>query len=274
MVRDKRPQQGQGGTHVLTSIKDRSVIVTGGSKGIGRGIAKVFAAQGAKVTIAARGEADLARTCEELRAAGGAVRYEVCDVGDWASVRAMVDDAAAAQDGLDVMCANAGIFPQTRIVDHDPAEWDRVMTTNLRSAFLCVKASIPHFEKARKGRVVLTSSITGPITGYPGWAHYGASKAGQLGFLRTAAMELARYNTTINAVLLGNVLTEGLEGLGQDYVDSMAASIPLKRLGSVEDIGNVALFFASDEATYITGQQIVVDGGQIIPESLDAIAEI
>lgn len=259
---------------MLTSIKGRSVVVTGGSKGIGRGIAKVFAAQGAKVTIAARGEADLRRTCDELNAAGGAVRHAVCDVSDWRSVEAMVDDAAAAQGGLDVMCANAGIFPQTKIAAMDPAEWDQVMAANLRSAFLCVKAAIPHFEKAGKGRVVLTSSITGPITGYPGWAHYGASKAGQLGFLRTAAMELARYNTTINAVLPGNIMTEGLQGLGQDYMDSMAASIPQKRLGSVEDIGNAALFFASDEAAYITGQQIVVDGGQIIPESLGAIEEI
>jgi 3-oxoacyl-[acyl-carrier protein] reductase len=122
--------------------------------------------------------------------------------------------------------------------------------------------------------VVLTSSITGPVTGFPGWSHYGASKSGQLGFLKTAAMELSRYNTTINAVLPGNIITEGLEDLGQDYLDTMAASIPLKRLGSVEDIANAALFFASDEAAYITGQSIVVDGGQIIPESLESIAEI
>ena len=185
----------------------------------------------------------------------------------------MVDDAAAAQGGLHVLCANAGVFPQTKIVDMDPAEWDGVMAVNLRSSFLCVKAAIPHFEKAGKGRVVLTSSITGPVTGYPGWSHYGASKSGQLGFLKTAAMELARYNTTINAVMPGNIYTEGLQDLGQDYLDSMAASIPLKRLGAVEDIGNAALFFASDEAGYITGQQIIVDGGQILPESLEAIEE-
>ena len=173
-----------------------------------------------------------------------------------------------------MLCANAGAFPQTKIVDMDPSEWDTVLATNLRSSFLCVKAAIPHFEAAGKGRVVLTSSITGPITGFPGWAHYGASKAGQLGFLRTAAMELSRYNTTINAVMPGNIYTEGLQDLGQEYLDTMAASIPLKRLGSVEDIGNAALFFASDEAAYITGQQVVVDGGQIIPESLEAIEEI
>lgn len=256
---------------MLTSLKGKSVIVTGGSKGIGRGIATVFARQGARVTIAARSAAELEKAAGEIE---GDVRHEVCDVSEWESVRAMVESAAKAQGGLDVLCANAGAFPQTKIIDMDPAEWDGVMATNLRSAFLCVKAAIPHFEKAGKGRVVLTSSITGPVTGFPGWSHYGASKAGQLGFLKTAAMELARYNTTINAVMPGNIYTEGLQDLGQDYLDTMAASIPLKRLGGVEDIGNAALFFASEEAGYITGQQIVVDGGQIIPESLEAIAEI
>ena len=160
------------------------------------------------------------------------------------------------------------------MVDMDPSEWDQVMAANLKSAFLCVKASIPEFEKAGGGRVILTSSITGPVTGFPGWSHYGASKSGQLGFLKTACMELSKYKVTINAVMPGNIYTEGLQGLGQEYLDTMAASIPLKRLGNVADIGNAALFFASDEAAYITGQTIIVDGGQIIPESLEAIQEI
>jgi 3-oxoacyl-[acyl-carrier protein] reductase len=256
---------------LLTSFEGKSVIVTGGSKGIGRGIATVFARQGAKVTITARGEEALKLATAEIE---GDVRYELCDVSDWTSVQSMVANVARTQGGLDVICANAGAFPQTKIIDMDPEEWDNVMATNLRSSFLCVKAVIPHFEKAGKGRVVLTSSITGAITGFPGWSHYGASKSGQLGFLKTAAMELSRYNTTINAVMPGNIYTEGLQNLGQEYLDTMAASIPLKRLGDVEDIGNAALFFASDEAAYITGQQIVVDGGQIIPESLEALAEI
>ena len=256
---------------MLSPLKGRSVIVTGGSKGIGRGIATVFARQGARVTIAARGEKELEKAVKEIE---GDVRFEVCDVSDWKSVKGMVDSTAAAQDGLHVVCANAGVFPQAKMVDMDPNEWDEVMATNLRSSFLSVKASIPHFEKAGQGRVILTSSITGPVTGFPGWSHYGASKAGQLGFLKTAAMELARYNTTINAVMPGNIYTEGLQDLGQEYLETMAASIPLKRLGDVEDIGNAALFFASDEAAYITGQQIVVDGGQIIPESLEALGEI
>lgn len=259
---------------MFTSLAGRSVIVTGGSKGIGLGIAAVFARHGAQVTIAARGAEAAEAAVAKLQAAGGKVRWSACDVTDFSSVEAMVNEAAAAQGGLDVLCANAGIFPQTKLVDMDPAEWDHVMATNLRSSFFCVKAAIPHFEKAGKGRVVLTSSITGPVTGFPGWAHYGASKSGQLGFLKTAAMELARYNTTINAVMPGNIYTEGLQDLGQEYLDTMAASIPLGRLGAVDDIGNAALFFASDEAAYVTGQQLVIDGGQILPESLEALGEI
>ncbi|MCY4153357.1 MAG: 3-oxoacyl-ACP reductase FabG [Aestuariivita sp.] len=256
---------------MLTTLKDRSVIVTGGSKGIGRGIATIFARQGAKVTIAARNEDQLRQAAAEIP---GDVRYETCDVSAWASVERLFASTAEAQGGIDVVCANAGAFPQTKIIEMEADEWDTVLATNLRSSFLCVKAAIPYFKQVGKGRVILTSSITGPVTGFPGWAHYGASKAGQLGFLKTAAMELSRYNTTINAVMPGNIFTEGLQDLGQEYLDTMAASIPLKRLGNVEDVGNAALFFASDEAAYITGQQIVVDGGQIIPESLEAIDEI
>ena len=128
-------------------------------------------------------------------------------------------------------------------------------------------------EKSNQGRIVVTSSITGSVTGFPGWTHYGATKAGQLGFIRTACIELAKYGITVNAVSPGNVLTEGLQGMGEDYLKTMAASIPVKRLGEVEDIGHAALFLASKEAGYITGQTIIVDGGQIVLESLEALAQ-
>jgi 3-oxoacyl-[acyl-carrier protein] reductase len=259
---------------MLTSIQGKTCIVTGASKGIGKGIARVFAAQGAKVMVVARGAEDAQKAVDEIRAAGGTADKYCCDVSDWGQVKAMVEATEQTFGSVDILCANAGIFPQVKMVDMAPEDWDQVMSVNLKSTFLCVKAAIPAFEKAGAGRVVVVSSITGPVTGYPGWAHYGASKAGQLGFLKTAAMELSRYNTTINAVMPGNIMTEGLQGLGQDYLDAMAASIPLKRLGSVEDIANAALFFASKEAAYITGQQIIVDGGQILPESLDAMQEI
>ena len=118
------------------------------------------------------------------------------------------------------------------------------------------------------GRIVLTSSITGPITGMPGWSHYGASKAGQLGMMRAAALELAPHGITINAVMPGNIMTEGMAEAGEDYIRRMAETVPMKQLGTVEDIAYAALYFASDEAGYVTGQTIVVDGGQVLPEAL------
>jgi 3-oxoacyl-[acyl-carrier protein] reductase len=121
------------------------------------------------------------------------------------------------------------------------------------------------------GRIVLTSSITGPVTGFPGWAHYSATKAGMLGFLRTAALEFAPHGVTINAVLPGNIRTEGLADLGTDYLRRMEQAIPVGKLGEPEDVGYAALFLASDEARFITGQSLIVDGGQVLPESRDAL---
>ena len=257
---------------MFTRLTGRSAIVTGASKGIGRGISAGLAAQGAQVTLVARGAAALEATRAALAAEGGRVRTATCDVADWEQVRAMVDAATEAQGGLSILCANAGIYPQSQMEAMEPDEWDHVMAVNLRSSFLAVKAAIPHFRKAGGGRVILTSSITGPITGYRGWTHYGASKAAQLGFMRSAAMELAKLDVTINAVLPGNILTEGFEGNGPEYLAAMEASVPLGRLGTVDDVANAVLFLASDEAGYITGQQIVIDGGQVLPESLDAMA--
>ena len=150
-------------------------------------------------------------------------------------------------------------------------QWDHVVGINLKGTFLSVKAALPFLKRSDQGRVVITSSITGPVTGFPGWSHYGASKAGQLGFMRTACLELAPFNITVNAVMPGNIKTEGLAGLGIEYEKTMAASVPLKRIGVVDDIGHAALYFASKEAGYVTGQTIIVDGGQILPESLEAL---
>lgn len=253
---------------MLTSISGRSVIVTGASKGIGKGIARVFAKQGAKVLVVARTLADAEACAAEI--GNGASGYSA-DVGNWEQCQAMAAAAVERHGGLDILCANAGIYPQTNIEEMDPSEWDLVLGTNLKGNFLSVKACLSALKKSDQGRVILTSSITGPVTGFPGWSHYGASKSGQLGFMRTACIELAKHNITMNAVLPGNIITEGLEGLGEDYLKTMAASIPLKKLGVVEDIGNAALFLASKEANYITGQTIIVDGGQILPESLEAL---
>jgi 3-oxoacyl-[acyl-carrier protein] reductase len=258
---------------MLSPVQGKSVIVTGASKGIGKGIAQVFARQGAKVLIVGRNGGDAEKAAKEINGAGGTAAAFSGDVAKWEDMTAMAETAAERHGGIDILCANAGVYPQTKMEEMDPAEWDQVMGTNLRGTFLSVKACLPHLKKSGEGRVILTSSITGPVTGFPGWSHYGATKCGQLGFMRTACMELAKYGITVNAVLPGNIITEGLADLGEDYLRTMAESIPLKRLGTVDDIGNAALFLASKEAGYITGQTIIVDGGQIIPESLEALQE-
>jgi 3-oxoacyl-[acyl-carrier protein] reductase len=174
--------------------------------------------------------------------------------------------------GIDVLCANAGIFPDVRLADMTEEDIDGMLGTNLKGTILSVQACLGPLAASGRGRVILTSSITGPITGYPGWTHYGASKAGQLGFMRTAAIELAADKITVNAVLPGNIMTEGLAGMGEAYLSGMTSAIPLRRLGTVDEIGYAALFLATDEAAYITGQTIVVDGGQVLPESPEALA--
>ncbi len=202
---------------------------------------------------------------------GGRVTYVLGDVASAADCRAVAEVAAARNAGIDVLCANAGIFPDAKLADMTEADLDLVLGTNVKGTMLMVQACLAALTASGRGRVVLTSSITGPITGFPGWSHYGASKAAQLGFMRTAAIELAPRGITVNAVLPGNIATEGLAELGPQYRASMEASIPMKRLGEVDDIGNAALFFATDEAAYITGQALVVDGGQVLPESLEAL---
>lgn len=253
---------------MFTSIAGRSVVVTGASKGIGKGIARVFADAGAQVLITARHEPELAAAAADI---GGAVSYLVGDVTDPGDCAAIAAAAVERHGGLDVLCANAGIFPDRRLADLTPDDIDLVLGVNLKGAILTVQACLDALTASGRGRVILTSSITGPVTGFPGWSHYGASKAGQLGFMRTAAIELASAGITVNAVLPGNIMTEGLADLGADYIAGMEASIPLGALGTVADIGHACLYFATEEARYLTGQTLVVDGGQILPESLAAL---
>jgi 3-oxoacyl-[acyl-carrier protein] reductase len=251
---------------VFTPLTDRVVLVTGGTKGIGKGIAGVFARAGAKVVLVGRG-----REAGEAAAAELGGVYVAADVSRAEDCERMAAEAVERFGSLDVLCANAGIFPDTKLEDMTAEDIDAIFATNVKGAMLSVKACMPALARSGHGRVILTSSITGPITGYPGWSHYGATKAAQLGFLRTAAIELAPKGITVNAVLPGNVDTEGLEELGPEYRRKMEASIPQGKLGTVEDIGFAALFLATDEASYITGQTIVVDGGQVQPESMMAL---
>ena len=253
---------------MFTPLTGRTVLVTGGTKGIGKGIAGVFARAGANLVVVGRDHARGEAAAAEL---GENAAYVSADVGRAEDCERMAAEAVERFGGIDVLCANAGVFPDVKLEDMTEQDIDAIFATNVKGTMLSVKACLPGLERSGRGRVVLTSSITGPITGYPGWSHYGATKAAQLGFVRTAAIELAGKGITINAVMPGNIETEGLDELGPEYREKMESSIPQRKLGTVEDIGYAALFLATDEAAYITGQTIVVDGGQVLPESMMAL---
>ena len=241
----------------MERLTDQVAIVTGAARGIGRGIASILAAEGARVVVA-DGDAEAA----EATAADLGAEAVAMDVTDRASVAAVV----APFDRIDILAANAGIYPTAELADLDDAIWNRVMDVNVKGAVYSVQACVPTMVARRYGRIVLTSSITGPITGHPGFAHYGASKAAMLGFMRSVAVELATTGVTINAVMPGNVETPGFEDTSEEHQDLMLASIPMKRYATAEDVGWAVRFLVSPEAGYITGQTLVVDGGQVLPE--------
>ena len=246
----------------LFSLQDQIAIVTGAAKGIGKGIAAVLRQAGATVVVADIDEA----TAQAL----GADFYPL-DVTHQADCRRLIAQVAQQYGRVDILCANTGIFPQADLASMTEADWDTMQNVNLKGMFFMVQAALLQMKPQGYGRIIITSSITGPITGFPGWAHYGASKAGQLGFMRSAALEYARHGITINAIQPGNILTEGLQAQGDTYLEQMKAAIPTHTLGRPEDIGYAAAFFAARENAYITGQALVVDGGQILPESPEAL---
>jgi 3-oxoacyl-[acyl-carrier protein] reductase len=262
----------QRGDTMGTDMTGRSVIVTGGTRGIGYGIAEVFAEAGAFVTIVGRDPKVAAEAAKRLSGDRDNIGVVLADVSRPAECARMAEEVLAARGAIDVLCANAGMFPAVKLADMTEADFDAIFDLNVKGCVFSVQACLPALAAGGRGRVVLTSSITGPVTGFPGWSHYGASKAAQLGFLRTAALELAPKGITVNAVLPGTVLTDALRDLGDEFIEGVTAVIPLKRVGDPRDIGHAALFFASDEAGYITGQALVIDGGQTLPETPDALA--
>lgn len=250
----------------MFDLQGQVAIVTGGANGIGRGIANCLHQAGAKVVIA-----DLDEKKGKLAAQALEGDFIETDITAEEEVKALFHKVAERYGKIDILCANAGIFPQVRLDQMTLADWEHVLTVNLTSTFLSVKYVSPYMKEKAYGRIVVTSSITGPVTGYPGWAHYAASKAGQLGFIHSAALELAKYGITINAVQPGNIKSEGLMAQGEAYMDGMRSTIPTHKLGEPEDIGAAACFFASPEAQFITGQNLVIDGGQTLPEDPGAI---
>jgi 3-oxoacyl-[acyl-carrier protein] reductase len=251
----------------MRALDDQVAVITGAARGIGRGIASVLAAEGARVVIADI-DADLAEeTAEELRAGSQDAVAAELDVTDAAAVDALAARVRSEHGRIDILAANAGIYPQVSLMDTDDETWDRVADINVKGAVHAVRSCLPAMLEQRYGRIVLTSSITGPFTGQVGFAAYGSSKAAMLGFMRSAAVEIATSGVVINAVLPGNVQTPGLEEMTEEHQRQMFSSIPMRRFATVEDVGWAVRFLASPEAAYITGQTLVVDGGQVLPEA-------
>ncbi len=248
-------------------FQDQVVIVTGASRGIGLGIAQLFAREGAKLVLVGRDEQALRLATENICRGGTQAIYLRAEISNLEDIENMVQETLAQYGQIDVLCHNAGIYPHARLENMTIEEWQKVIDVNLTGTFLAVKACIPAMKAQGHGKIVITSSISGPQTALPGFSHYTASKAGIAGFIKTAAVELAKYNININAVEPGTIMTEGLEDLGQDHINNMIRAIPLGRLGTPTDVGHAILFLASIEASYITGQSLIVDGGQTLPES-------
>jgi 3-oxoacyl-[acyl-carrier protein] reductase len=256
---------------VCRRLDRKTAVVTGAAKGIGKGIAGVFAAEGANVVIVDVDETEGAAAAEELRGSGAQAVFEPADITDGVSCERAVKAAGDRFGPIDILCSNAGVYPMARLEEMTEEKWDGIFAVNVKGMLFMVQAVLPGMRERRRGSIVLTSSITGPVTGFPGWSHYGATKAAMLGFMHSAAIELAAHTITINAVLPGNVMSPGVEEIGEDHMRLMRESVPLGRLAEPEDVAYAVLFLASDEARYITGQTLIVDGGQVLPESVLAL---
>jgi len=247
----------------------RVVVVIGAGRGIGAAIAHRFGSEGATVIVGDRDLALAQAVVRHIDRPAETLAFE-CDVGTPGGAQAIVDFAVERFGRLEVIVQNAAIYPWALIADITVEEWDRVLGVNLRSAFLTARAALEPMKRQGGGRIIYTSSITGPRVSSPGHAHYASSKAGISGFIKSAAIEFARYGITVNAVEPGNIVTEGLLAeRTSEFIEGMRASVPLGRLGTPEDVAGSVAFLASDDANYITGTSIVVDGGQTLPESRD-----
>jgi 3-oxoacyl-[acyl-carrier protein] reductase len=247
----------------MQALTDQVAIVTGGARGVGRGIASVLAAEGAHVVVA---DIDLEIASATAAELGDRATAVAADVTGRASVDAMAARVTGELGRIDILAANAGVYPFAELDDLDEQTWQHVMDLNVAGAVRAVRACLPAMRGRGYGRIVLTSSVTGPITGQQGFTAYGASKAAMLGFMRSAAVELARSGITVNAVMPGNVSTPGFAAMSDEHRLRMLAAIPMGRYAEPEEVGWAVRFLASPEAGYITGQTLVVDGGQVLPE--------
>jgi len=246
----------------MLKLEGRVALVTGASRGIGRAIALRLAAQGATVIAGARGT-NAQGVVDEIVAAGGRATAVALDITDTASVEAAVAATLAAHQRVDILVNNAGITKDQLMLRMKRDDWDVVLNTNLTGAYTCVQAVLKTMIKQRAGRIINITSVVGQ-SGNAGQVNYAASKAGLIGFTKALALEVASRGITVNAVAPGLIETDMTKGISEGAHDEWAAKIPLKRLGTPDDVATAVTFLASDEASYITGQVLAVNGGMYL----------
>lgn len=252
---------------VPLSFVGRTCIVTGAGQGIGRAIALSFAAHGAAVVVVDLRHERADEVSREIAAGGGRAMPAAVDVASRESIADLVNLAKEQFGSVDVVVHNAAHFPLHPFAEIDAEVLERTLAVNLKAAFWLTQAALPHLRSSPAGRVLVTSSVTGPRVAYPGLAHYAASKSGLNGFVRAAALELAGDGITVNGIEPGMIGTAATANLGSDaHAAELAKGIPLGRLGYPQEIAYAMLFLASEAAAYITGQTLIVDGGALLPE--------
>ena len=243
----------------MLDLTGKIAVVTGASRGIGRGIATMLSSRGATIVAAARGD-NAAATVEEIRAAGRQAEAAALEVTDSASIDALVAGVLERHGRIDILVNNAGITRDQLMLRMKRDDWDQVIATNLTPAFVLVQAALKPMLKQRSGRIISISSVVGQA-GNAGQANYAASKAGLIGFSKAVAREVASRNITVNVVAPGLIETDMTKAITEKAQGDWAAQIPLGRLGTSADVAAAVCFLASDEASYITGQVLAVNGG-------------
>jgi 3-oxoacyl-[acyl-carrier protein] reductase len=245
-------------------LSGKVAVVTGSSRGIGAGIVKALAGQGAKVVVNHRNSPEgAAEVVAAVKANGGEATIIQADVGQSSEAQRLIKDTIDTYGQIDILVNNAGTTRDTLIMTMKDDDWDLVLKTNLSSTYYCSKAAVRPMMKKRSGRIINITSVVG-LAGQAGQTNYAASKAGIIGFTKSLAKEVGSRNITVNAIAPGFVPTALTEVLPEEMMQAAVANTPLGRLGTVEDVANAVLFLASDEAAFITGQVLTVDGGLVM----------
>ncbi|WP_425481073.1 3-oxoacyl-[acyl-carrier-protein] reductase [Dehalogenimonas formicexedens] len=247
----------------MKRLEGKVALITGAGRGIGAAIARRFAAEGASVVLNSLSDS-AARIAEEIIASGGKASFVHGDVSKAEDVARVIEAATTHFGRLDILVNNAGITRDNLLMRMTEEDWDAVIDTNLKSVYLCTKAAIrPMLRSKSGGRIINLSSVIG-LSGNAGQANYAASKAGIIGLTKSMAKELASRQITVNAIAPGFIVSDMTSGISEEAKEALVKRIPLGSLGTVDDVAAVAAFLASDEAKYITGQTITVDGGMTL----------